>query len=125
MLIQIEAKDNLPKVIFNEAEGTLLISGKSYPQNADQFYLPIISKLSNYLNQPKNKTTINLEIEYFQTTSQRFLLQILSMFLKAIPKENLEINWFYSSEDEDEEDYVFAGHEIEKILHTEFNFIKK
>ena len=47
------------------------------------------------------------------------------MFLKAIPKENLEINWFYSSEDEDEEDYVFAGHEIEKILNTEFNFIKK
>ena len=125
MLIQIEAKDNLPKVIFNEAEGTLLISGKSYPQNADQFYLPIISKLSNYLNHPKNKTIINLEIEYFQTTSQRFLLQILSMFLKAIPKENLEINWFYSSEDEDEEDYVFAGHEIEKILNTEFNSIKK
>lgn len=125
MLIQIEATDNLPKVTFNEAEGTLLISGKSYPQNADQFYVPIISKLSPYLSHPKDKTTINLEIEYFQTTSQRFLLQILAMFIKAIPKDKLEINWFYSSEDEDEEDYVFAGNEIEKILNTKFNFIKK
>ncbi len=125
MLIQIEATDNLPKVTFNEAEGTLLISGKSYPQNADQFYVPIITKINDYLSHPKDKTTINLEIEYFQTTSQRFLLQILAMFIKSIPKDKLEINWFYSSEDEDEEDYVFAGNEIEKILSTEFNFVKK
>lgn len=124
MLLQIEATDNLPKVTFDESTGTLVISGKSYPQNADQFYLPIISKLNEYLKQPHSKTTINLEIEYFQTTSQRFLLQILSMFIQAIPKANLEINWFYSSDD-DEEDYVFAGNEIEKILKTEFNFIKK
>lgn len=125
MLIQIEAADNLPKVTFDETIGTLLISGKSYPQNADQFFLPIITKLNDYLKEPKDKTTIHLEIEYFQTTSQRFLIQILSMFVRSIPKNNLIINWFYSSEDEDEEDYVFAGKELEKILKTEFNFIKK
>ncbi len=125
MLLNIEATDYLPKVTLSQTEGILFISGKSYPQNADQFYIPIISKINDYLKNPHVTTTINLEIEYFQTTSQRYLLQILVMFVQKIPQKDLVFNWWYSDEDGDEDDYIFAGKEIEKILNAKFNFIKK
>ncbi|MCA0429766.1 MAG: DUF1987 domain-containing protein [Bacteroidetes bacterium] len=125
MLLNIEATDYLPRVTLSQSDGVLYIAGKSYPQNADQFYIPVIAKINDYLKNPHSTTTINLEIEYFQTTSQRYLLQILAMFVQKIPQKDLVFNWWYYDEDGDEDDYIFAGKEIEKILNAKFNFIKK
>lgn len=47
------------------------------------------------------------------------------MFVQKIPQKELVFNWWYSDEDGDEDDYIFAGKEIEKILNAKFNFIKK
>ena len=124
-IININATSNLPKVYFNAEQGIFEINGNSYPQDAEKFYLPLIDYIKTYLENALAKTILKIEIEYFQTTSQKFLIDIIKL-LKTIDENGLvlEVNWIYKDEEESE-DVFFAGKEIERLLDLNFNFIKK
>ncbi len=120
-----QATDNLPYVNFDTETGVFEIIGKSYPQNAENFYAPIIKLVKEYCQSPKNQTSVTCKIEYFQTTSQRFLVEILHDFSKISAPNKIQINWGCTDDVlDDEDEIIFVGKDLENLLNFKFNFLR-
>ena len=52
----IDATNYTPEIIFNEKNKTILLKGKSLPENSTEFYTPVLEWISEYVKKP-NKTT--------------------------------------------------------------------
>jgi len=96
----VEASQHTPSINF-DANGILSIKGKSYSENTFEFYEPIMSWIEEYFNgNCKEKTILNFELIYFNSSSSKVLFDIFDIFEKNLKNSNIVINWFYDEEDE-------------------------
>lgn len=117
----IEGTNKTPKVTFT-AEGKLEISGKSIPENSIEFYQQLYSWLDNYAQSPAASTELKIQLEYFNTSSSKCLLDIFRK-LEAIKKEGrsaMVVYWHYEAEDEDMEE---AGQDYDYLIDLPFQLI--
>lgn len=98
----LEASDDTPHVHFNKDEGIFEISGRSLPEDVVKFYTPIIEWINKYAQQPNDKTIIKLKLDYFNSASQRYIVEVLSAF-EPILKSGKEviIEWHYKDGDDE------------------------
>ncbi|NIK73725.1 O6-methylguanine-DNA--protein-cysteine methyltransferase [Thermonema lapsum] len=115
-IISLEGKEDTPKVILDKDNGVFEISGRSLPEDAREFYRPIIEWLQQYASNPNPETVFNFKLEYFNTASSKLLLDVLQT-LENIP--NAKVVWYHLEEDEDMEE---AGKEFEDMVNVEFEF---
>ena len=59
--------------------GRIEISGNSYPENPIEFFSPVLEYLKTYLNYRKKSVSLILKINYFNTTSSRYLFKMLQL----------------------------------------------
>jgi len=120
--INLEAKSDTPKIIFDPENEIFEISGRSLPEDATVFYDPIIEWLKNYAKNPLSKTIIQFKLNYFNTASSKMLLDILLIFedMKEDGKDVL-VKWFYPIDDEDMQE---AGEEYDEIVEVPFEHIE-
>ena len=120
--ISIEGTAKTPTVKFNSAEGVIEIKGRSIPENSVEFYKPLVDWLEDYKSGPLPKTTVNIQLEYFNTSSSKCILDVFKK-LEAIHKgkSEVEINWYY---EEDDEDMLEAGEDYESIIRVPFKMIE-
>ncbi|MFW6222336.1 MAG: DUF1987 domain-containing protein [Bacteroidota bacterium] len=120
--IQIEGSPKTPAVVFNSESGTLEIKGRSIPENSIEFYKPLVDWLENYARQPLESTKVNIQLEYFNTSSSKCILDVFKK-LESIHKNGKEviINWYY---EEDDEDMLEAGEDYESIIRVPFKMIE-
>jgi hypothetical protein len=74
--IKIEGSPKTPTVNF-EASGKIEIKGRSIPENSIEFYKPLIDWLDQYLTSPAKLTNVNVQLEYFNTSSSKCILDVL------------------------------------------------
>jgi hypothetical protein len=117
--IRIEGTPKTPTVNFINNEGLLEIKGRSIPENSIEFYKPLISWIESYAQGPKDSTNINIQLEYFNTSSSKCILDLFKK-LEAI-NNNITINWYY---EEDDEDMLEAGEDYEAIINIPFKMIE-
>jgi len=121
--ILIEGTPKTPTVKFNAEEGQVEIKGRSIPENSIDFYKPLIEWLEEYAKEAKEQTTVNIQLEYFNTSSSKCILDVFKK-LEAIqkqPKNEVVINWYY---EEDDEDMLEAGEDYESIIRVPFKMIE-
>lgn len=119
--LYIEATEFTPRISFNPHNQPFEIAGVSRPENASEFYEPIVKWLDNYSNNPLKETTINFIFDYFNTSSLKYFLIILSKFKEIAEKgNNVTINWYYNEEDDS---MYEAGKNLEELSELQFNFI--
>ncbi len=112
------------RVMFDEQNNQLVIAirGRCIPENPIEFFGPVIERLKDKLkmyHSPKMK--MDLDIEYINSISIKFLVKILNIFRDmAGDKKNLFVNWFF----EDEDTYE-VGADLAYITGLEFNFVEK
>ncbi len=118
--IELSPTDELPYVKFDPQTGYLEISGRSFPADVNKFYGPLLSWVKEYSKHPLCPTTFKCNIEYFNTSSQKFLAEILKE-LNRIHKTNsgVKVEWLYNSDDED---LMTIGKEFEKFLDLKFDY---
>lgn len=123
----IESTEISPKVVFEPEKPFFEISGESRPENVRKFYEPIIEWLNDFGNaliskQDQNQYTFNFRFEYFNSSSAKFIMDILKkledIYTKGI---NMEIKWYY---DEGDEDMQETGEEFSKIIDVPFEYIE-
>ena len=117
--IKIEGTPKTPTVNFINDEGVLEIKGRSIPENSIEFYKPLIEWIESYAQEPKDSTNINIQLEYFNTSSSKCILDLFKK-LEAI-NNNITINWYY---EEDDEDMLEAGEDYEAIINIPFKMIE-
>jgi hypothetical protein len=121
--ISIEGTPKTPTVKMDAEQGLAEIKGRSIPENSIDFYKPIIEWLEEYSSVAKDLTTVNVQLEYFNTSSSKCILDVFKK-LEAIhkqPKNEVIINWYY---EEDDEDMLEAGEDYESIIRVPFKMIE-
>jgi len=109
-----------PKVVLNAESGVFEISQMSLPEDAVDFYAPIINWLMEYSENPQKETVFNMKLEYFNTASSKQLIQILLLLGNLKGKTDIKVNWYYKEIDEDMQ---ALGEEYSQIINLPFNLI--
>ena len=127
-ILEIKGNWKSPSISFNP-NGNLQIWGRSLPENALEIYNPIFNWLDQYKNNPSKETSVEVKLEYFNTTSSKLIYEIFKKF-EEINTDGNEINvkWYYESDDPDleEEGKLLAkiiDLDIELIAIDEFDFV--
>lgn len=129
--ILLERTRYTPKVMFNPTNGELEISGTSIPENANEFYEPLLGHLQRYIQSPQHRTTVNINLAYFNTSSSKWIMLILRKLVELNKMEKkLVVNWYFNKNDTDSYE---AGESYEIILknncrrhnndHIEFHYL--
>ncbi|MEP3387120.1 MAG: DUF1987 domain-containing protein [Reichenbachiella sp.] len=98
----IKATSETPFVALEMANRTLLVKGTSHPENPREFYDKVDKLLAFYLADGRKSLTVNLSLEYFNTSSARYLYLLMTQ-LKEYQEDGMDINvnWYYKIDDED------------------------
>lgn len=117
--IKLEGTPKTPTVEFSADNGVLLLKGRSIPENSIEFYKPLINWIENYSASAPSETVLNVQLEYFNTSSSKCLLDIFKR-LERIGNP-VTINWYY---EEDDEDMLEAGEDYDAIIDIPFKMIE-
>jgi len=89
-------------VEFLFSEGILRFSGDSYPENSVDFFLPLLQWVSEFVTYPCKNVTVELRVKYFNTSTSKYLFQIMELLQTYHAKGNeLNITWFSQGNDDD------------------------
>ncbi len=117
----IEGTAKTPEITADHEQGLIEIKGRSHPENTAQCYWPLMDWADKYVKIPQEKTTISINLEYFNTSSSKVLLNILKKF-EVIPdsKERVIVQWYYEANDEDD---LETGEYIGQMTNLGFKYI--
>ncbi len=109
-----------PSVNFDAQTGVLSITGESYPDSALQFYQQLIDWLNEYIETSTQPITLNLKFSYFNTSTSKCILDMLSLLESAHAKgRGVEVVWHYRKDDEDMQE---SGEEFAQDINLPFSF---
>src|SRR5574343_531274 len=98
----LEASAKTPEVVFDPAAGTLLLKGRSIPENSIEFYKPLNDWIDGYAANPGSQTVIEMKLENLSGT-------------------DVSVNWYFEEDDEDMEE---AGEDYQAIIKLPFKMIE-
>ena len=97
----IPAEIDKPEVKFDPQNDTFEISGKSMPEDVKQFFDPIIDWLEKYAENPIDQTTISVNLNYFNSSTARKMVEVFSVLEEIIDSgKKAGIIWQYNANDE-------------------------
>lgn len=118
--LEIEPFLQTPEINFDSSSGVLLVSGKSYPADAIEFYQPIIEWSKEYVKNPAPQTVLICEIEYLNSASQKQLVELLLTFKPLYDRDkSFVVKWKY---EEGDDDILSVGELVEHELEIPFEY---
>jgi Domain of unknown function (DUF1987). len=124
-----------PEVHFSPNENIFLIRGISTPEDVRAMYYPVIEWIRNYINYlmqtgprkkiytPVTPLKFKVDLEYFNSSSAKFLYDIFMELQRLIPAGiPFIVEWLYDKEDIDLKE---AGSDIASLAGMDFIFVPK
>ncbi|MCS7086661.1 MAG: DUF1987 domain-containing protein [Bacteroidia bacterium] len=120
--LRIAPTDETPKVDFSPESGQFSIVGNSYPENSTKFYTPVLEWLRNFAAETSGKKiTLDFNFEYFNTSSAKYILEILRVIQQCQKNGNeCLVRWHYMEEDTDMQE---AGEDYRDSIDLPFEFV--
>jgi hypothetical protein len=113
------ATKDSPQVQIDPVERVLLIQGRSLPEDAVSFFLPITAYLEQLLkNDSKTPFVADFRFEYFNTASIKQLAKLLLMLDMYLPKDLLIIRWHYA----DDFEMLDTGKRLSALISRNFEY---
>ncbi|MDD2198029.1 MAG: DUF1987 domain-containing protein [Bacteroidales bacterium] len=118
-VLSIKGTSQYPEVLLDRIKGRLEFSGNSLPEDAKNFFEPIIIWIDNYLQSPSEKTIISFRMNYYNTPTSRILFKLLKKFedIHKIGNTEVVIEWNYPDDDIDMKD---AGNDYSANIKVPF-----
>jgi hypothetical protein len=119
--LSLESTKKTPMVLLDPG-GKIRISGRSIPEDASKFYDGLLNWVLEYTAAPQDSTTVDIELEYFNSGSAKFVMQILRELSELVHNgKELKVNWYY---EEGDDDILERGEYYASILDLKINFIE-
>lgn len=118
--IFIESTRQTPFVEF-DPNGQLRIKGRSIHEDPSGFFDPLVAWIKEYLKKPQETTIFDIELEYFNSGSSRYILMILQHLSETDKVNKILVNWYYEDGDDD---LLERGQYFSSLLNLNFNFIE-
>jgi len=117
----IDGTKQTPEINFDASTGILSLSGRSIPENTFEFFNPVLTWLETYALEAPDKVVAKINLEYFNTSSSKYILEILKR-LKGILKDGKDVlvQWYY---EEDDEEMMETGEDYEDVSGLPFEII--
>ncbi len=121
-VLRIEGSKQTPEIIFDPNMGKLEINGRSIPENTFEFFNPVLLWLDEYATQAQENTEIHVNLEYFNTSSSKYILEVFKR-LKKIQSDgkSVLVKWYY---EEDDEEMMETGEDYEDVSGLDFEIIE-
>ena len=119
----IQRTSRTPQVMLDASKGLIDIKGPCIVEDTVSFYEPILAWVTEYTGNPSEATVINLDLEYFNSSTSRILMALFRT-LADIKKHGhtLTINWIYARGDEDLKE---TGNDFSQLSKIEFNLVER
>lgn len=118
----LKPTNKTPEIIFDSEIGLLKISGRSIPENSLEFYDAALKWIEDYVKKPQPATKIIINLEYFNTSSSKCLVDIFRKLEKINKTGNQAvIEWYFNEEDEDMQE---SGEDFKEIIKIPINLVK-
>jgi hypothetical protein len=118
-IITIPETKKTPAIVIDYGRSLISISGVSIPENAYEFYQPILEEFIKYKTE-KTEVLFDVYLEYFNSGSSRF---ILGLFLEAAKYQGkyrkAGVNWVIEKGDEELKQ---SGEVFEQISKLKFTY---
>ena len=118
--LKIEKTKYTLDIDFDVKTGILKMSGSSYPENAIDFYKPIIEWIESFIKNEKKPMTLNFRLNYLNTSSTKCILDVFELLEEYNEKNDVVVNWYY---EEDDEDILETEEEMGEDMEIPMNFI--
>ncbi len=121
--IEIPETDDTPMVLYDLANNTFKMSGPSFPENAPDFYSPIVACLTAMDPQSPGRLVIELDFSILSSASNKMVYELLVKLEKIhyLGKDML-IKWYYEGFDED---MIDEGNGYKSNLKIDFELVEK
>ena len=119
--LSIEGTSKTPTIITDSDQGLVEIAGRSNPENSVEFYKPLMDWVDEYVKTPGQKTTVNIKLEHFNTSSSKMILDVFKRLEPVLDaKREIIVNWYY---EDDDEELLEAGETYESMSELPFLMI--
>lgn len=110
-----------PYVNFNAESGQLELSGRSIPENSFEFYNPLLVWLSDYASVALPQTHMKVYLEYFNTSSSKYILEVLKKLkeIDELDDKEVHVEWCY---DEEDDEMLETGEDYEDVTGLTFKY---
>jgi hypothetical protein len=117
-LIKINRSDVYPDIILDKENGVFEIRGISLPQDARDFYQPVLEFLDEYATNPNKVTIFVFNLKYFNVSSAKMLLFVFYRLKEIYDKGNtVLVTWCF-----DDDDIKEAGQDFEHMIKIPFQY---
>jgi hypothetical protein len=101
-----------PEINFSPEDGLFSIRGKSIPDDAEEFYQPVLEWMEDYSKGSFANIHLTIELEFFNISSSKRILFLMYKLNDLVDKGiNVKITWSYKENDDDMfevgQDYAF------------------
>jgi hypothetical protein len=118
--LRLLATKNTPEIILNP-EGRIKIKGRSIHENAIDFFVQVEDWITEYIKDPAEVTTVDLNLEYFNSSSAKIFVHLLQKIgYVTLKHKKFVFNWYYEDGDDD---ILERGEFFSSVLDAPFNFI--
>lgn len=113
--LHIAATAKTPAVELEPATGVLSLTGCSVHENASGFFAQIYRELERYAAEPARETVVRVDLTYFNSTSAKYLLDILRLLEDAhvAGRSRVRMEWTCAEDDLDMQE---AGSDFGQLL---------
>ena len=114
--LSLPGSQTSPSIHADWTAGVVVMSGESYPENSFEIYDQLIQWIASYLSAVDKSLTLELHLNYLNTSSIRFMIDIFDMLEAAhVDSKEVLVQWMYDDRNprsaelgaEFKEDYTF------------------
>ena len=118
---RLTATKNTPEIVLNP-DGMIRIRGRSIHENVTEFFAPIESWISDYIERPADITQVDIILEYFNSASAKVFIHLFQkVTYVSLKDKKFVFNWYYEDGDDD---ILERGEYFSSVLDVPFNFIR-
>lgn len=117
-----EPSKKTPLIEGDIEQGTILVKGKSLPEDTGEFFVPFMKWLQEFVDETPNGISVTLDIDYMNTSSALYIMLMLQKFKPLSGARKVNVKWLY---EEDDYEMQMVGEEYQAILGDIVEIIEK
>ncbi len=118
--IEIAGSNNTPHILLDVDSSSVLIEGRSFPEDSKEFYRPIMEWMDELIAANPKEVTVSINLFYLSSSS---IISVKQLLMKVIEISNKgaksKIVWSY---DEDDDDIKKTGEDYQKLTKLNFEY---